>query len=325
MQLVVSPMAGVTDSPFRELAIRNGADYGISEMITSQTHLWDSNKTRQRLKNSAAGKSKSIIQIAGASPDVIAEATVACSKLNFLDAIEINMGCPAKKVCNVLAGSALLRDSKLVENILYAAVNSVQTPIFLKTRLGWDHDNRNITDIALIAENSGIKSLAIHGRTRADMYNGEASYDLIAKVKKLVSIPVFANGDINTPEKAAMVIDLINPDGLYIGRGALGKPWLFQQVKDYLAYGKYYQVDDINCLVELILQHIQAIHEHYGEVQGVRFARKHFKWYLEANTVFFDNQHKSIFQRFSQIESADLQLEYITNIRHQNHSQIFFI
>lgn len=325
MQLVVSPMAGVTDAPFRTLAIKNGADYGISEMITSQTHLWDSNKTRQRLKSSNRGEPKSIIQIAGASPDVIAEAALACSKFKSLDAIEINMGCPAKKICNVLAGSALLRDSKLVESILNAAVNSVKIPIFLKTRLGWDHENKNITDIALIAENSGIKSLAIHGRTRADMYNGEASYDLIAKVKKLVSIPVFANGDIDSPEKAAMVIDLVNPDGLYIGRGALGKPWLFQQIKDYLSHGHYYQIDDINYLLDLILEHIQTIHEHYGEVQGVRFARKHFKWYLEANVLLFNNQHKSIFQGFSQIETADLQLEYISNIRNYNHSQILFI
>lgn len=309
--LVVSPMAGVTDAPFRQIAIENGADYGISEMITSQTKLWDSAKTRQRLKSNFSEFPK-IIQIAGASPEIIRDAAVACIAQN-VDAIEINMGCPAKKVCNVLAGSALLKDEILVAQILKSAVNSVNVPIFLKTRLGWNHENKNILKIAQIAEESGIKSLAIHGRTRSDMYNGEATFDLIAQVKQQVKIPVFANGDINTPEKAFEVLDYTKVDGLYIGRGALGRPWLFNQIKDKLKNAvPTMDYSSASYVYAVILRHIKNIHEHYGDFMGVKFARKHIKWYLYANENIF-LEHEQMFARFAQLEDTDSQIDMITD------------
>lgn len=309
--LVVSPMAGVTDAPFRQIAIENGADYGISEMITSQTQLWDSAKTRQRLKSNFS-ESPKIIQIAGASPEIIRDAAVACIDQN-VDAIEINMGCPAKKVCNVLAGSALLKDEILVAQILKSAVNSVNVPIFLKTRLGWNHENKNILKIAQIAEESGIKSLAIHGRTRSDMYNGEATFDLIAQVKQQVKIPVFANGDINTPEKAFEVLDYTKVDGLYIGRGALGRPWLFNQIKDKLKNTiPTMDYSSVSYVYAVILRHIKNIHEHYGDFMGVKFARKHIKWYLYANENIF-LEHEQMFARFAQLEDTDSQIDMITD------------
>lgn len=309
-KLVVSPMAGLTDAPFRKVAIQYGADYGISEMITSQTHLWDSNKTQQRLKSNF-NEPKRIIQIAGASPDIIAEAAHNCGHEN-IDAIEINMGCPAKKVCNVLAGSALLRDEQLVADILSSAVNAVDVPIYLKTRLGWDHENKNILTIAKIAEDVGVKSLTIHGRTRSDMYNGAASYDLIAEVKTKLSIPVFANGDINDINKAKEVLEYTKADGLYIGRGGLGRPWLFKQIKDYLS-GQQIFVPSKPEVLSIMLIHIADIYQHYGEYMGVRFARKHIKWYLEANQELFGSS-KEIFTRIVALESTVEQLEFIHNM-----------
>lgn len=302
-------MAGVTDAPFRYLATRLGADYAISEMITSQTHLWQSNKTTRRLKSNFIETPK-IIQIGGASPDVVADGARACAEDAGADIIEINMGCPAKKVCNVLAGSALLRDEKLVTNILSAAVSAVKIPVYLKTRLGWDNDNRNILIIAKIAEESGIKSLAIHGRTRCDYYNGSASYDLIAEAKANSKIPVFANGDIDTPAKALEVWKLTQTDGLYIGRGALGQPWLFQQIKDYIQSGSFKQ-PDLEFILNLMLEHTELIHQHYGDVLGVRIARKHIKWYLEANANLF-SERETKFAHFAQIETTSEQLTYLS-------------
>lgn len=302
-------MAGVTDAPFRYLATRLGADYAISEMITSQTHLWQSNKTTRRLKSNFIETPK-IIQIGGASPDVVADGARACAEDAGADIIEINMGCPAKKVCNVLAGSALLRDEKLVTNILSAAVSAVKIPVYLKTRLGWDNDNRNILTIAKIAEESGIQSLAIHGRTRCDYYNGSASYNLIAEAKANSKIPVFANGDIDTPAKALDVWKLTQTDGLYIGRGALGQPWLFQQTKDYIQSGSFKQ-PDLEFILNLMLEHTELIHQHYGDVLGVRIARKHIKWYLEANANLF-SERETKFAHFAQIESTSEQLTYLS-------------
>ena len=303
-------MAGVTDAPFRYLATKLGADYAISEMITSQTHLWQSNKTTRRLKSNFIETPK-IIQIGGASPDVVADGARACAEDAGADIVEINMGCPAKKVCNVLAGSALLRDEKLVEDILTAAVNAVKIPVYLKTRLGWDNDNKNILTIAKIAEESGIQSLAIHGRTRCDYYNGSASYNLIAEAKANSKIPVFANGDIDTPAKALDVWKLTQTDGLYIGRGALGQPWLFQQIKDYIQSGSFKQ-PDLEFILNLMLEHTELIHQHYGDVLGVRIARKHIKWYLEANANLF-SERDTKFAHFAQIESTSEQLTYLSS------------
>ena len=303
-------MAGVTDAPFRDIAIQCGADYGISEMVTSQTNLWQSKKTQPRLKSHFVEQPK-IIQIAGASADVIRDAAIASQALHA-DVIEINMGCPAKKVCNVLAGSALLQNEKLVAEILTAAVNSVGIPVYLKTRLGWDHQTKNILRIAQLAEDCGIQALAIHGRTRSDFYNGHAEYDLIAQVKQLVKIKVFANGDIVTPEKAAEVLHLTGVYGLYIGRGALGKPWLFQQIRDYLGTG-HYQEYAKEFILSYMLQHLNLIHQHYAGIAGVRFARKHIKWYLQENRLVFGDA-VSIFEKFAQLDSAALQLEFIAQL-----------
>lgn len=309
-KLVISPMAGVTDAPFRDIAIQCGADYGISEMVTSQIDLWQSNKTQARLKSHFVEKPK-IIQIAGASPDVISNAAKAAQGLDA-DAIEINMGCPAKKVCNVLAGSALLRDEKLVIDILSAAVKSVSIPIYLKTRLGWDHQDKNILRIAKFAEDCGVQSLAIHGRTRSDFYNGHAEYDLIAQVKHNAKIKIFANGDIDTPEKAADVLKLTASDGLYIGRGALGRPWLFQQTRDYLLTGSY-QNYDREFILSYMIQHLNLIHQHYEGIAGVRFARKHIKWYLKVNTNVF-GASASLFEQFAALEDSVLQADFIANL-----------
>lgn len=302
-------MAGVTDAPFRHLATKLGADYAISEMITSQTHLWQSNKTTRRLKSNFIETPK-IIQIGGASPDVVADGARACAEDAGADIIEINMGCPAKKVCNVLAGSALLRDEKLVADILAAAVSVVKIPVYLKTRLGWDNDNRNILTIAKIAEECGIQSLTIHGRTRCDYYNGSASYNLIAEAKANSKIPVFANGDIDTPAKALAVWKLTQTNGLYIGRGALGQPWLFQQIKDYIQSGSFKQ-PDLEFILNLMLEHTELIHQHYGDVLGVRIARKHIKWYLEANANLF-SERETKFAHFAQIETTSEQLTYLS-------------
>ncbi len=309
-KLVISPMAGVTDAPFRDIARQCGADYGISEMITSQTKLWGNRKTRFRLRSHFVEKPK-IIQISGASPEYVYEAAASCLGLG-VDAIELNMGCPAKKVCNVLAGSALLKDEALVAKILRAAVDAVDIPIYLKTRLGWDHNNKNILTIATMAQEIGVKSLAIHGRTRSDFYTGEADFALISKVKQQLHIPVFANGDIISPEKALQVMEQTNANGLYIGRGALGKPWLFQQIKDYFVTGSY-SAPDKDFIINLMLQHIDLIHQHYGEVLGVRYARKHFKWYLQANSYILGDV-TALFDRFAKIEDIDEQLEFINNL-----------
>lgn len=309
-KLVISPMAGVTDAPFRDIARQCGADYGISEMITSQTKLWGNRKTKFRLRSHFIEKPK-IIQISGASPEYVYEAAASCLGLG-VDAIEINMGCPANKVCNVLAGSALLKDEALVAKILRAAVDAVDIPIYLKTRLGWDHNNKNILTIAQMAQDIGVKSIAIHGRTRSDFYNGEADFALIAEVKRRLQIPVFANGDIISPEKALQVMQQTDADGLYIGRGALGKPWLFQQIKDYFATGDY-ATPDKDFIIELMLQHIELIHQHYGEVLGVRYARKHFKWYLQANLSILGDI-TALFDVFAKIEDVDEQLAFIERL-----------
>jgi len=220
------------------------------------------------------------------------------------------MGCPAKKVCNVLAGSALLRDEALVEAIISAAVAAVKIPVYLKTRLGWSEEDKNIANIAAIAEYNGIQRLAIHGRTREQFYKGAASYQLIRQVKRQVAIPVYANGDITTPEKASDVLDYTACDGLYIGRGALGQPWLFQQIREYLTNGSYTPKIERCELKAIIFQHIELIHQHYGEYMGVRIARKHLKWYLQANAAVFTSD----FNVFANILTAVEQLDFINRL-----------
>lgn len=306
--IVLSPMAGVTDAPFREIARQNGADYTVSEMLTSYPNLWTTQKTKLRLEDRWDARLK-ILQIAGASPEIVANAAIRCEEVGA-DIIEINMGCPAKKVCNVLAGSALLRDEKLVASILSSVVNSVSIPVTLKTRLGWDQSFKNITNIAKIAEDIGVSGITIHGRTRNDLYNGCANYDLIAEVKSKASIPVFANGDINSPEKAMSVLYHTKADGIYIGRATLGRPWLLQQIKDYLNTGRYLADISLTKIKTTMLQHFHYIYLHYPEQLRYRFVTKHFKWYCQ-NLAIDNELYKNIFAKFSVSASANEQSDLV--------------
>lgn len=308
--LVLSPMAGVTDAPFRYIARKCGAHYTVSEMISAKQELWDTNKTQLRVNDNWQTFPK-IIQIAGASPEVVSEAAIKCEDFGA-DIVEINMGCPAKKVCNVLSGSALLKDEDLVYRILSEVGSKVSIPVTLKTRLGWDHDYYNIEKVALMAQDCGIKSLTIHGRTRSDLYNGEASYDLIAKVKQNVAIPVFANGDITSIDKAISVLDLTKADGLYIGRGVLGRPWIFNQINHYIKSRELLPDPSINEIKAIMLEHLDCIYQHYGDEMGCKMSRKHVKWYLQ-NLDALDN-HKQRIAEFNQIESAKLQIKFIQKI-----------
>ena len=276
---VLAPMAGVTDAPFRRLCRRYGAGMTTSEMTTADTSLWQTPKSRHRLDLDLDAEPVAV-QIAGSDPEQLAIAAQACVDRGA-QIIDINMGCPAKKVCKKAAGSALLRDEKLVAEILATVVERVDVPVTLKYRTGWDHENRNAVQIGNIAEEAGIQSLAIHGRTRADRYRGEAEYETIARVKESVSIPVIANGDITTPEKSLEVLRLTNADGLMIGRGAQGRPWIFRELAALLdPYAQKPQLEK-NELRDIMLGHLDDLHRFYGESTGVRVARKHLTWYCE--------------------------------------------
>lgn len=279
--LILAPMAGITDLPFRKLCRQFGAGLAVSEMITSDVDLWHTRKSQQRLTLGDEPGPLSV-QIAGSEPEQLAHAAIA-NAARGAHIIDINMGCPAKKVCKKAAGSALLRDEKLVQDILLAVTQSVDIPVTLKIRTGWDNDNRNATTIARIAEDAGIQGLAIHGRTRADRFNGNAEYDTIASVVEAVNIPVFANGDIDSPQKARQVLDHTHAAGLLIGRAAQGQPWLFQQINHFLQHGEMLQAPDASARAEVIRQHIEAIHAFYGDYLGVRIARKHVAWYMGDN------------------------------------------
>lgn len=272
-------MAGVTDLPFRRLCRRLGAGLVVSEMLISDSRLWNTRKSKQRLDHTGEPEPRSV-QIAGSEPDMMAEAarlTVA----NGAQIVDINMGCPAKKVCKKLAGSALLKDEKLVESILTTVVNAVDVPVTLKMRTGWDTNNRNGVTIARIAEEAGIQSLAVHGRTRACAYKGEVEYDTIAAIKENISIPVVANGDITTPQKAKEVLDHTGADGIMIGRSAQGNPWIFREIAHYLASGEQLPPPSLGEVKQVMMEHLSSLHDFYGEYLGVRIARKHLGWYVQ--------------------------------------------
>ena len=283
----LAPMAGVTDKPFRLLCKRLGAGLATTEMTTSDPKLWTTRKSLRRMDH--AGEPAPVsVQIAGYDPAMLAEA----ARYNAdqgAQIIDINMGCPAKKVCNVYAGSALLQDEALVARILAAVVDAVDIPVTLKIRTGWNRDNRNGVRIARIAQDSGIAALAVHGRTRADLYQGEAEYDTIAAIKQAVSIPVFANGDVDTPQKAKAVLDATGCDGLLIGRAAQGRPWIFREIAHYLATGELLAPPDADEVCDILCGHLEALYAFYGEVPGVRIARKHLGWYAKdhAENVAF--------------------------------------
>jgi tRNA-dihydrouridine synthase B len=281
-KLILAPMAGVTDLPFRKLCRSLGAGMAVSEMVSSNSLLWGSDKTKRRASHEGETDPKSV-QIMGTEPAMMAEA----AKYNVdtgAQIIDINMGCPAKKVCNVLAGSALLRDEKLVGDILSAVVAAVDIPVTLKIRTGWDHQTRNAVNIARIAEDAGIQSLAIHGRTRADQYRGDAEYDTIADVKSRIAIPVIANGDIKTPEKAKFVLDYTKADAVMIGRAAQGRPWIFREIEHYLNTGEHLPEPTVTEIRDIMLGHLDNLYAFYGEFTGVRVARKHISWYSKGQS-----------------------------------------
>ena len=310
--LILAPMAGVTDQPFRRLCRRLGAGMAVAEMVTSDTRLWQSRKTQQRLIHRDESEPRSI-QIAGADPQMLADAARANVQLGA-QIIDINMGCPAKKVCNKAAGSALMRDERLVAEILAAVVAAVTVPVTLKIRTGWDHDNRNALRIAKIAEDAGISALAVHGRTRADLYTGQAEYDTIATIKQALSIPVFANGDIDSPRKARQVLDYTGVDALLIGRAAQGRPWIFREINHYLATGEYLPAIDNREIESILLEHLTALHAFYGEHLGVRIARKHVGWYLA--TLPGAREFRA---QFNRLDSTDAQCSAVRRFfREQN-------
>ncbi len=279
-RVLLAPMAGVTDAPFRRLCRRFGAALATSEMTTADTRLWQSEKSSRRLDIAGDAEPRSV-QIAGSEPAQMAAAARACVDRGA-QIIDINMGCPAKKVCNKLAGSALLRDEPLVERILDAVVAAVDVPVTLKIRTGWDREHRNGVRIAQIAENAGIAALAVHGRTRACRFGGEAEYGTIAEIKRTVSIPVIANGDITNLEKSLEVLQLSSADALMIGRGAQGRPWIFREMAHFLDGKNDAPPLEKSDVRDIILDHLSKLYRFYGDTTGVRIARKHLTWYCKG-------------------------------------------
>ncbi len=309
-QLILAPMAGVTDRPFRSLCLRMGAGMAVSEMVTSNKQLWNSRKTRLRLDHSGEQQPRSV-QIAGTDPLQMAEA----AKYNVDEGaqiIDINMGCPAKKVCNVMAGSALMKDELLVARILEAVVNAVDVPVTLKIRTGWDPENKNAVNIARIAASTGIEALAVHGRTRACAFKGAAEYATIKAVKSAVDMPVIANGDIDSPMKAREVLNQTAADGIMIGRAAQGNPWIFREIKHFLDNGDILAPPMLSEVRNVLLNHLENLYDFYGEFMGVRIARKHIGWYCKhhPNTDMFRQQINSI---ESTKEQLDLINEFFVN------------
>ena len=278
--LVLAPMAGVTDRPFRQLCKALGAGMAVSEMTTSRAELRDSLKSRRRRDHEGEVEPR-IVQIAGAEPEMMAEA----ARFNVAEGaqiIDINMGCPAKKVCNKAAGSALLQDEELVQRILEAVVGAVGVPVTLKIRTGWDREHKNGVTIAKLAEAAGIQALAVHGRTRADLYQGEAEYATLRAIKQAVSIPVIANGDLTDPAKAKQVLEETGADALMVGRAAQGRPWIFREIGHFLETGERLPAPSAGEIGGIMLGHLTNLYSFYGEFSGVRVARKHITWYLKT-------------------------------------------
>jgi tRNA-dihydrouridine synthase B len=299
--IFVAPMAGVTDRPFRQLCKQLGAGYAVSEMAASDPRLWASEKTARRINHDGEMEPKAV-QIAGADPAMLA----ACAQFNVergAQIIDINMGCPVKKVCNSWCGSALLQDEALVARILEAVVTAVEVPVTLKFRTGWDRQHKNALTIARLAEASGIAMLTLHGRTRADGYSGEAEYETIAAVKAAVSIPVVANGDIVSPEKAKAVLQATGADAVMIGRAAQGRPWIFREIEHFLRTGRKLPAPQVAEVRALMREHLQAHYAFYGEYLGLRTARKHIGWYVRDLSG-----GEAFRQRMNRIESCEEQL-----------------
>ena len=300
--LIVAPMAGITDRPFRQLCRRMGAGLAVSEMMSSNPKVWKTDKSMNRMDHSGESGIRSV-QIAGADPELMAQAAQ-FNVDNGAQIIDINMGCPAKKVNKKLAGSALLQYPQLVEEIVQAVVAAVDVPVTLKIRTGWDTDNRNGVEIAKIAERNGIASLAVHGRTRACMYKGEAEYATIRDIKRSISIPVVANGDITSPEKAKQVLEYTGADAIMIGRAAQGRPWIFREIDHYLRTGEHMPAPALSEVQSILMEHLVNLHQFYGEPMGARIARKHVSWYLQAH-----DQEGQFRRVFNALETPNEQIE----------------
>jgi tRNA-dihydrouridine synthase B len=302
--LALAPMAGVTDLPFRMLCRELGAGYVVGEMLSSDPRLRGTRKSELRRKHE--GEAKPIaVQIAGSDPAWMADAA-RYNVRHGAEIIDINMGCPAKKVCNKAAGSALLEDESLVRAILEATVDAVDVPVTLKIRTGPAPDRRNGVTIARIAEEAGVQALAVHGRTRADRFKGDAEYDTIREICAAVNIPVFANGDIETPQQAKRVLDRTGAAGLMFGRSAQGNPWIFREVRHYLATGELLAAPCLEEVHDVMMRHIRGLHHFYGEAQGTRVARKHFGWYLQNRPG-----GQALRDRLVRVENADDQLRLL--------------
>ncbi|MFK7863836.1 MAG: tRNA dihydrouridine synthase DusB [Pseudohongiellaceae bacterium] len=300
--LFLAPMVGVSDAPFREICSQQGAGLTVGEMLPANSELWK--RERNRLKQiKPVLDSPHVVQIAGSEPQMMADA----ARMNIdmgADAIDINMGCPAKKVLKKAAGSALLKDEKLVSDILEAVVNSVSAPVTLKIRTGWSPETRNGVTIAKIAEQAGIQLLTVHGRTRACRFKGTAEYDTIADIKQAVSIPIIANGDIDSPDKAAEVLKQTDVDGLMIGRAAWGRPWIFSQIEYFLATGEEQSAPELSLQASVIRRHMEKLYAFYGDQRGVLYARKHVAEYVDQLP-----QSKPFRTAFNQLENPQHQLD----------------
>ena len=300
-QLVLALMAGVTDRPFRQLCKKLGAGLAVSEMVSCNSALWGSKQTLRRMDHAGEVEPRSI-QIAGADPVLMAQA----AQFNVergAQIIDINMGCPAKKVCNVMAGSALLQNEDLVKKILDAVVAAVNVPVTLKIRTGWDPENRNALSVARIAEQAGIQALAIHGRTRVCAYKGEAEYETIRCVKQETGLPVIANGDITSPENAREVLEFTGADGVMIGRAAQGRPWIFREIEHYLSTGQLLPGPGVEEIRTIMIEHLYNLYAFYGEYTGLRMARKHIAWYSKGRP-----DGAAFRQSVNRVESIDEQL-----------------
>ncbi|MEO8417195.1 MAG: tRNA dihydrouridine synthase DusB [Methylophilaceae bacterium] len=313
--LIVAPMAGVTDRPFRQLCKRLGAGMAVSEMVTSNSLLYGSAKTLRRANHEGEVNPISV-QIAGADPKMMAEAA-RYNVDNGAQIIDINMGCPAKKICNVMAGSALLKDEPLVAQILRAVVNAVDVPVTLKIRTGWDKQNRNAIAVAKMAEDIGVQALAMHGRTRACAYTGDAEYDTIAAVKQAIGIPLIANGDITTSEKAKFVLEKTGADAVMIGRAAQGRPWIFREIEHFLSTGRHMPLPEVSEIHSVMLEHLNDLYAFYGELTGMRVARKHISWYTKGLIGSANFRHN-----MNQLQTIEAQLnainEFFAQLQQQN-------
>ena len=310
---LLAPMAGITDSPFRKICHKFGAGMTVSEMTTADINFWKTTNSKHRL-NLNMDIEPRVVQIAGAEPKLLSKAAKICVDKGA-QIIDINMGCPAKKVCKRLAGSALMKDTENVKLILEAVVKSVDVPVTLKMRTGWDTNERNGGEIAHIAESSGIQAIAIHGRTRACRFKGVAEYNTIAQIKKSVAIPIIANGDIDSPEKSIEVLKSSNADALMIGRSAQGRPWIFHELNYYFINRKHAPPLEKNHVRDTILEHLENLYEFYGEELGLRLARKHLSWYCKHL-----DDSKILRSKIVRVDSTNEQVNLVKEYFHKSES-----